>query len=233
MSETTKYSIRVKFIDDNNMFQSSIFVSPETRAFLESNPIFEYDKQTSIRDFILWVLKETGKIKKNERVNEDDSVAGLLKAVVRGEIDGSCYDLNMHFPFHKYAELNAIHNELVFHYITGIGAGWFGNITSSIKVFINSDERRHANTPHVHVQKGKYNRQDPYSNTVRVKLDKQLTVLDNKNVNHIFKSDEWDYCINFIEQHRDLFIKNYNLIVRGVKPVEVLLDTQNGEVLFR
>lgn len=92
-------------------------------------------------------------------------------------------------------------------------------------MYIPSSEKGHELRPHVHVQNGKYRRHDPKSNTVRFNLY-DLTVMDGakKKVSRLFTKEEWNLVKIVLTEKQQLFIENYNRMLKGTVPETINID---------
>lgn len=202
-------------------------LSKDAMDFLCTSHVFLYTEKNMIRDLFLWIMS-FAHLKDAYDFRSDEYLAGIISGV----INDKTYRLNLDFSLAEYVKQNAVNNELLFQYNIGTGAGWGGNFNSMIKIFINSNEQKHARNPHVHIQKGKYKQGDEHSNTVRVQLGDELTIMNPEN-KKILSSKEWKKVFTFLEQYKELFRDNYKMIVKGVKPAEAWLNVDTGMAEFK
>jgi len=233
--------IYISFINPaKQIYDNHLFLSMETIKFLTKKQIeFLYSEESTLKDLFFWMVSNTI----TDDISFDDE---FLNGQIKAYIDEQVYNVNLSFNLENYIKYNSINNTLFFQYSIGTGAGWGGNINESIRIFLTNDESEHKNEPHVHVQKGRYHdskykeeysrklkKENSYDNTIRIRLS-DLEIMDaTPEKKHFFTRKEIKIVRKFLQQYREQFIENYNMLYRGIKPLEAYLDINGKEVLFK
>lgn len=234
-----KKMIYISFINPaKQIYDNRLLLSDEAIKFLTKEQIFFYSEESTLRDLFCWMVSNT--------ITADNSFADeFLNGQIKAYIDEKVCDVNLSFSLDNYIKYNSANNKLFFQYSIGTGAGWGGNINDSIRIFLTNDESEHKNEPHVHIQKGRYHdskykedsgklkKGNSYENTIRISLSDLEIMDETPEKKHFFTRKEIKAVREFLQQYREQFIENYNMLYRGIKPLEAYLDINGKEVLFK
>jgi len=211
----------------NNEKNAGCYISDEAMYFLSNDNIYHYSEETTMRELARWIASHA---EYNSTVLDDDWV---IQKKVFGIIDQKLVELNFDYLLEDYVFYNAKDNKLFFEYHFGVSGGWGEQITSTVKLLMPSKEHGHERNPHVHVQKGKYRKNDPESNTVRVLLDDNLTVMDNaeQKAKKLF-GKEWPWVIGVIKDNRLKLREMYETMIRGGNPDYLYLNYERKTSRF-
>lgn len=216
--------VKIKFINIDNTIET-LQLNEKEKEFITHEQIFNYSRTTRIKDLFSWI---NGNINRVNYYNVDEK----FSLNIRGIINGKSYIIINDFSLNKYIKRNAIEGTLIFEYVTGIGAGYAGLLENGVRIFMNYNEKHHQRTPHVHVRKGKYLKNNSDDNTIRIRLS-DISVMDKKakKAKKIFDKDLKTIC-EFLTVHKEKFIENYNLMQRGVVPESAYYDLNDNSYYF-